>query len=187
MKYIHKLYSIWIFAFILFFSIFNQIWFSPLPLVPPRVDQGKTKFDKHISIILWRSIRYIDWVGDPSTFGHFSNCQAGIVRRLRAAFLQQSTMSNVFSSALRDSDINNLQVVIKYDDLHSRSGFTETFSLSVLIRCPIITNSRLWQSHSDLFSGSVSFDPPPPGLTQSPCHNVLEKLINYPRSCWSML
>ena len=142
---------------------FDQIWFSPLRLVPPRVDQGKTKFDKHISIILWRSIRYIDWVEDPSTFRHFSNCQAGIVRRTLSRI--PATINNVSCLILSPlSDINNLQVVIKYDELHSsRSDFTETL-FSVFI----------WSSsHSltiSLWSGSVMqclCDPP---LTQ--WHNV---------------
>ena len=70
----------------------HQIWFSTRLRLPPLVDQGKTKLDKHISIILWRSIRYIDWVGDPSTFRHFSNCQAGIVRPARRI---PTTINNV--------------------------------------------------------------------------------------------
>ena len=76
-----------------------------------------------------------------------------------ATFHQQSTMSHV-SSPL--SDINNLQVVIKYDELHSsRSDFTETL-FSVLC----LSDHHHTSLTISLCSGSVMqclFDPP---LTQ---------------------
>ena len=161
---------------------FDQIWSSPLRLVPPRVDQGKTKFDKHISIILWRSIRYIDWVEDPSTFRHFSNCQAGIVRWTLSRI--PATINNVQCLILSPlSDINNLQVVIKYDELHSsRSDFTETL-FSVL--CLSDHHHKFDNLTLVWVSNAVSVWSSADSVTQ--CDNVLEKLINYPRSCWSML
>ena len=89
-----------------------------------------------------------------------------------------ATINNVSCLISPLSDINNLQVVIKYDELHSsRSDFTETlFSVLCL-------SDHHHTSLTISLAGSVMqclFDPP---LTQWQCDNVLEKIINYPRSC----
>ena len=100
---------------------------------------------------------------------------------LWAAFQQQSTMSNV-SSSLRSLISTTCRLLLNMTSCTHRDQISQKHSSQFYVYLIIITSltiSLVWVSNAvSVWSSADS-------VTQ--CDNVLEKLINYPWSCWSML
>ena len=98
---------------------------------------------------------------------------------LWAAFQQQSTMSNV-SSSLRSLISTTCRLLLNMTSCTHRDQISQKHSSLCLSDHHKFDNLTLvWVSNAvSVWSSADS-------VTQ--CDNVLEKLINYPWSCWSML